>query len=112
MREVELRMVARADVDTVDALDPRVEERALGSTPEIESSVRRQIGVEELRDLGSDLVAARSDRGADDGSLRPVSESGDAGADDALGEPAPAGVQDREPARPVRCRDGDGEAIG
>src|SRR5262249_36211196 len=112
MREVEVGVIARADVDAVDAVDSRPAQRPLGGRPQIEPAVGRQVVVEEIRDLDADLVAAGADRGADDGGLGPVSERGHARRDDALGQPAPAGGKHRQAAPPPGRGDGDRRAVG
>ena len=56
----------------------------------------RQIGVEPLRDLGADLVAARPDRRPDDAAVSRAAERGDAASTTPAGEAAPAGVDDGE----------------
>src|SRR3954464_6682652 len=61
VREEELRVIARAEVDPVDARDAGVAKRELGRAPQVELPVHRQILVEEPRDLRPDLVAARPD---------------------------------------------------
>src|SRR6476646_10505474 len=67
--EEELGVVARAEVEAVDATHARPAKRSFGSGPEIELAVVRQVGVEELRHLRPYLVATRADRRADHGRL-------------------------------------------
>ena len=76
-------------------------------------AVVRQVGVEALGNLRPDLVAARPDRRADH---RPLSvrrpSAATPAAIDALGEPTPAGVQDRKPRCTVGRGDDDRQAVG
>src|SRR5439155_6237800 len=112
VREEELGMVACAEVDSFHALDACHPQRALGGAPQVEPSLPQEARLEQPGDLGTDLVATRSDRRADDGRLRCVSESVDAGLDHTLGEASPARVQHREPPRAFGDRDGDRQAVG
>src|SRR4051812_43581636 len=115
VREEELRMVARAEVDPLDALDPCPAQRALRRGPEVELAAGREVVVEQRGDLRPDVVAARPDRRPDDRDERVglVAAQGiDTGLDDALRKPAPAGVQDRERTRALRARDRDRQAVG
>src|SRR5262245_46379210 len=62
VREEEVGVVARAEVDPVDARDARFPERSLGRAPQVELPTDRQVVVEEPGHLGPDLVAAGPDR--------------------------------------------------
>src|SRR5579884_748546 len=100
MREEELRMAARAQVEPLDRRDAGPAKRPLGGRPQVEMPGHGQILVEERRDLLADLVAARADRRPDRRG-RLASHGGDRGGGDALREAAPPGVHDREPAYAV-----------
>ena len=107
VREEELRVAARAEVEPLDLRDAGRAERALGRRPEVEHAVaasgRRRTA---SATSAPDLVAARPDRRPDHGGeLGVVAERGDAGRDDPRGEPAPARVQRRRGRRaPARAR--------
>src|SRR5919198_1924397 len=112
MREEELGMVARAEIDPLHTFDAGPPERPLGRAPQVEMAIRQEIRLVEARDLGTDLVAAGPDRRADDRRLRRVAERRHARLDDTLGQAPPAGVEHCEPPRPGRGRDGDRQAVG
>src|SRR3954470_21372886 len=84
VREEPVGVAARAEVDAVDGGDARAAQRALGRGPQVEHAAARQVGVEPLRDLGSDLVAARADRRPDGGREPAAAERGDGRVDDPL----------------------------
>ena len=105
-------MVARADIDPVDAVDACRPKQAVGGCPEVEHPVRRQVGVEALGNLRPDLVAARPDRRAYAGRFGAVAERCDAGCDQPAGEPLPARVQNGKSSL-TGCRgDDDRQAVG
>src|SRR5436190_8462773 len=115
VREEELRMVPRTEVDPVDPRNPGIAERAFRRAPQVELSVDRQIVAKEPRHLGPHLVATRPDGWTDDSrkSLRRIdAQCLHARGDDALREPAPAGMEHRERARALRPRDRDRKAVG
>src|SRR6266545_3875375 len=69
VREEELRIARRAQVEAVDACDAGALELQLGGTPEVEPAggydrVAEAFAVR-ARNLVADLVAARADRGPD-----------------------------------------------
>src|SRR4051794_23623577 len=108
MREEELWVVARAEVEAVDAVDAGGSERAFRYRPQVELPAARQVGIEPVGDLGTDLVAAGADRRADHRRLLAGAEGCHARLDDAFGQPTPAGVENRKPRRlAARARDGD-----
>src|SRR3954447_2025613 len=93
--EEELGVACRAEVDPLARARARVSHRALRGGPEVEPPVAREIGLEALRHLRPDLVAARPDPGPDAGRVG-AADRRDAGLDDAFREPAPARVQHRQ----------------
>src|SRR6478752_1357606 len=95
MREEELGVAARAQVDTFDGCDSRVAQRALGRRPQIEVTVHGEVRVEARRDFLADLVTARPDRRADDCG-RLAADGCNAGGDDAAAQPTPSGVHERK----------------
>src|SRR3954451_10493487 len=111
MREEEVGVAARAEVDALDLLDARTAQCALGRTPQVEDAAARQIGVEACRHLWTDLVAARPDRRPDDRSGARPTKLTHARVDDAFRKPAPARVEDGEPRLALRGPDGDRDAI-
>src|SRR4051794_9907394 len=111
VREEQLRVAPRAEVDAFDDGDAGAPQPTLGGAPQIEVPVEGQVGVEERRDILRDLVAARTDGRPDDRRLVPVAEHRGTGLDDAFREAAPARVQNGERARTVGPRDRDREAI-
>src|SRR5581483_5688206 len=92
VREEELGMAARAEVDALDDGDARASQRALGGGPQVELPPGCEVGVEERRDLVAHLVAARPDRGTDHGGSLTVDRL-DAGGDDPFREAAPARME-------------------
>src|SRR4051812_31950916 len=84
VREEEVLVAPRADVDAVDARDARSTERTFGSGPQVETPADGQVAVEEAGDLATHLVAARADRRADDRCGLAVAERRDPRVDDAL----------------------------
>src|SRR4051794_2830556 len=115
VREEELRMARRAQVDALDVRAAGVAEGVLDRGREVEVAAAHDAGPEPCGerpgDLRTDLVAARTDRRADDRGGR-AAERRDASLHDALEEAAPARVQERQSRRvAVRPRDGDGSAV-
>src|SRR5215204_3610151 len=88
LREEEVRVAERAQVEPVDALAPGGTERALGGAPQVQLALvhqaRAEAGLERLRHLAADLVAARPDSRADGGRERPFSERSATRLDDPL----------------------------
>src|SRR5690349_13692485 len=117
MGEERLRLAGRAAVEAVDAVDARGPESPLGARPEIEAPVTDDVVAEALaerrRHLLPHLVAAGPDPGADRGGEAPSAEGLDPRGDDALEQPAPAGMEhcDRRLSL-VRARDRDRQAVG
>ena len=105
VREEELRVAARAEVEAVDASRRPRAQRALGRRPEVEDPAR---GRGRRRSAPRPRRRPRSSTGPiagpDDGRRRPAAERRDARLDDAVGEPAPARVHDRERRRVRRAR--------
>src|SRR5439155_21876536 len=99
LREEEVGVAARAEVDAVDVLDARAPQRALRRRPQVEDPPAREPRVEERRHLRTDLVAARADRRPDDRRLRAVAERGNGGIDHPVREPTPARVHNGERGR-------------
>src|SRR6478672_3375326 len=62
VREEEVWMVARAEVDPLDPVHAGPPQRALRRRPQVEPAVDGEVVVEERRHLRPDLVAARPDR--------------------------------------------------
>src|SRR5438270_1506102 len=111
MREEELRMVVRAEVDALDVLDASRTQGAFRRAPQVEVPIDGQVVVEETGHLRPDLVAARADRGPDHGRLRALAEAGHAVRDHAFAQPAPARVQNGDRARLVRADNRDRQAV-
>src|SRR3954447_18312238 len=93
--EEEVRVARRAEVHPLDRARARAPQRALGGGPEVEPPVAREVGLEALRDLRPDLVAARPDPRSDAGSVG-AADRRNARLDDPFGETAPARLQHRQ----------------
>src|SRR6266511_941819 len=112
VREEQIGVAARAQIDPLDVLDARTEQSTLSRGPQIQDPAGRQVAVEELRDLRSDLVAARACRGPDDRRLRAAADRSHTRRDDTLGQAAPPRVQDGERRPRAVAGDRDRHAIG
>ena len=110
VREEDIGVAARAQVDAFDRRDSGAAQGALGGGPQIEMTFDRQVRVEARRDLVADFVAARPDRRTDH-CRGLASDRGDARGDDAAAQPTPAGMHEREAALAVRPRDRDRQAV-
>src|SRR6266511_2181877 len=115
VREEELRVAARAEVDALDAFDAGRAKGALAARPEIEFAFVPDVVAEAFRerprDLVPHLVAARADCGPD----RRRSGNADGAhalRDHAFEQTAPTRVQDREARLAVGRRDRDRQAVG
>jgi len=97
VREEELRVARRAEIDALDVLDARRAQRPLRRRPEIEvppvQHVFPERSREGLRHLGADLVAAGADRGPDR-RVRAAAQGSHALRDDTCQEATPTRVQD------------------
>src|SRR6476646_10419490 len=104
-------MAGGAEVGALDPVDARLAQRELRRAPEVEvtavDDALAEPGAVVVADVRADLVAARPDPRADRCGERPVAERLYPGRDDALQEPEPADVQQRQAGRPVRARQRD-----
>src|SRR6185312_7263500 len=106
VREEELRVAARTQVDAFDGSDSRAAQRPLSRRPQVEVTPDGEVCVEVRCNLVADLVAARPDRRTDDCG-RLAADSCNAGGDDAAAQPTPAGVHERKSSLIVGARDRD-----
>src|SRR5687767_13536480 len=99
MGEEPFRIAGRAEIEPLDRLHPGVAQHALVQGPQVEVAALEGFGAEArsilVRDLVSDLVAARPDSRADD-RCQPTAQRGDSCLDDALQQPETSRVQESE----------------
>src|SRR5258705_5778039 len=112
VREEQLRVVTRAEVDALDARDAGCTKRTLGGAPEIELPVHRQVVVEQSGPLRPDLVTARADRRPNHRRQRAAAKRVHTRGNYPLRKPAPTRMEDRNRPRAFGPRDRDRQAVG
>src|SRR5262245_27094966 len=117
VREEQIRVAGRAQVRASHVRDSCGAQGALGGGPEVEPPVPHHLVTvtlaERRGDLLPDLVAARTDPGADRRRERASSERCDSASDDPAQQAAPADVQRRDRGRPaVGAGNRDRQAVG
>ena len=100
MREEELRVARRAEVEPRDLGNAHGVERLLGCAPEVELAVAHDRHTETVAkpggDVVADLVAARADSGPDHRGEASSVQRGRSRLDDSLEQAAPAHVDGRD----------------
>src|SRR5262245_33577141 len=111
VREEELRVAGRAQVDALDLLDAGRAQRPLGRGPQVELAARDDVAAERLPERPGDLlphlVAARADARADARGERAAAEGLGGGRRDPGEQPAPPRVDDGDRRVAVRARERD-----